>query len=156
MREVQGNLFYQEVDIICIATNGSTKKDGRAIMGCGSALDAAMLWPDLPLILGEKLIVMGNHVFILKWDEAKEYNVVSFPTKEKWNEDADLKLVEQSTKELVELVNLYEKHQNKKLTVALSRVACGAGKKTWKEIKPLLEKYLDDRFTIVEFGNVSA
>ncbi len=151
MKESKGNLFDQKVNIIVITTNGSIKNDGRAIMGCGCALDASFLWPDLPLILGEKLKSCGNHVFVLKWVEEKNYSIVSFPVKNNWDKKADLKLIEQSSKELVKLVNLHEKHLHKKISVALPKVGCGAGKLEWDSVKKILEKYLDGQFTIIHY-----
>jgi hypothetical protein len=144
MREIKGNLFDQKVDVICVSTNGSIKADGRNIMGRGVAKQAAELFPELPLILGTKLQTFGNYLHYLKYYEDRGYTVASFPVKHFWqDEQADLKLIEVSVKDLVESTM-------PEVTVALPRVGCGCGKRDWlTEVKPILEKYLDDRFIIV-------
>ena len=144
MKEIKGNLFDQKVDVVCITTNGSIKQDGRAIMGCGIAKQAAELFPELPLILGEKLQTFGNYLHYLKYYEDRGYTVCAFPVKNSWQDTkADLKLIEQSCKDLVESTM-------PEVIVALVRPGCGVGNLNWQtEVKPLLEKYLDDRFIIV-------
>lgn len=147
MREIKGNLFDQKVDVICVPTNGSIKADGRNIMGCGVAKQAAELFPELPLILGEKLQTFGNYFHYLKYFEDRAYTIASFPVKHFWqDEEADLKLIEASCKDLVESTM-------PEVTVALPRVGTGAGRRLWSEVKPVLEKYLDDRFIIVSLEN---
>ena len=150
MREIKGNIFDQKVDVVCISTNGSVRKDGRAVMGCGCAADAALLFPELPLILGEKIQTFGNHFAYLKYYEDRGYTIASFPVKNSWNDqEADLKLIEESCKDLVDSTM-------PEITVALPRVGCGVGALQWPEVKKILEKYLDDRFIIVDLSNVSA
>ena len=144
MKEIKGNLFDQKVDVICVSTNGSVKSDGRAVMGCGVAKQAAELFPELPLMLGIWLQSIGNHFHYLQYYEDRGYTVAAFPVKHLWtDEKADLKLIEQSCKDLVESTMEHVK-------VALPRIGSGAGKLDWEmQVKPLLEKHLDDRFIIV-------
>jgi len=148
MKEIKGNLFDQKVDVVCITTNGSVKTDGRAVMGRGCAKQAAELFPELPLILGEKLQTFGNYLHYLKYYEDRGYTICSFPVKKYWTDiQADLKLIEQSCKDLVESTM-------PEVSVALVRPGCGCGARNWeKEVKPLLEKYLDNRFIIVSPEN---
>jgi len=147
MREVKGNLFDQNVDVVCITTNGSVKADGRAVMGRGCAKEAAELFPELPLLLGTWIQSVGNHLHYLKYYEDRGYTVASFPVKHAWSEKADLKLIEQSCKDLAESTV-------EGLKVALPRPGCGNGGRDWAtEVKPILERYLDDRFIVVSFEN---
>lgn len=144
MRETKGNLFDQKVDVVCITTNGSIRADGRAIMGRGCARQAAALFPELPLLLGNKIKTFGNSLHYLKYYEDRGYTICSFPVKHEWHEKADLKLIEESCKELVESTM-------PETTVALVRVGCGNGGRDWEtEVKPILIKYLDNHFIIVE------
>jgi hypothetical protein len=149
MREIKGNLFDQKVDVICVTTNGSVHSDGRAVMGCGCAEEAATLFPELPLLLGTWIQSVGNHFHYLKYYEDRAYTVAAFPVKHSWqDEKADLKLIEESCKDLAESLT-------DGLTVALTRPGCGAGKRDWeKEVKPILEKHFKtDNFIIVDFEN---
>jgi hypothetical protein len=147
MKEIKGNLFDQKVDIVWITTNGSVKDDGRAVMGCGCAADAELLFPGLALQLGTWIQTIGNHFHYLQYFPERQYTVAAFPVKHQWfDEKADLKLIERSCKDLVESLA-------DGLTVALPKIGCGAGKLEWEEIKPVLEKYFkDDRFIIVDFN----
>jgi len=148
MKEIKGNLFDQKVDIVCITTNGSVKQDGRAVMGCGCALDAELLFPGLALQLGNWIQLAGNNFHYLQYFPERGYTVAAFPTKNNWSdEEADLKLIEKSAKDLAESTFDHIK-------VALPKVGCGAGKKQWAQIKPILEKYLrGDNFIIVDVKN---
>jgi hypothetical protein len=149
MKEIKGNLFDQKVDVVCITTNGSVKQDGRAVMGCGIAKQAAELFPELPLMLGTWLQSVGNHLHYLKYYEDRGYTVCAFPVKHAWNDEkADLKLIKESAKDLVESTMPDVK-------VALVRPGTGVGGRDWEtEVKPILEHYLtDDRFIIVSPEN---
>jgi hypothetical protein len=70
--------------------------------------------------------------------------VWTLPTKNDWRDAADLALIEASIKLLVEAVDAmgYKK-------IALTRPGCGNGGLSWEQVKPVLEKYLDDRFYVV-------
>lgn len=140
MKEFKGNLF--DYPNKCITTNGMVDCRGLAIMGKGIALEARLRHPDLPKILGDLLKEKGNHVYFLK------VGYISFPTKNDWKNHSSLKLIEQSCKELIKLVNdpWYQITE-----VALPRPGCGNGGLLWEDVKPILEEYLDDRFYIINF-----
>lgn len=55
---------------------------------------------------------------------------------------ADIQLIEKSLIQLVELTNRKPEWK----VILIPRVGCGAGELDYKDIKPLMEKYLDDRF----------
>ena len=143
MRRVKGNIwdFYNQNSIIAIPTNGTVKRNGEAVMGRGVALQARKKFPDLPEGLGACIKRYGNRVVILD-GPTKLRKMVSFPVKHNWWEKADLKLIEESAKQLASLCPQEE--------IYLPRVGCGNGKLDWKDVKPILEKYFDDRFIIVE------
>lgn len=71
--------------------------------------------------------------------------------KHNWWEKADTSLIEQSTLQLKDffdtIIGGYP------TPIYLVRPGCGNGQLDWKDVKPILEKYLDDRFTIVERAN---
>jgi hypothetical protein len=135
MNEIKGNIWDSNDDWICITTNGILKSDKRAVMGKGLALDAKNRVKDCDLCLGKLIDKYGNHVHI--FSDCCPY-FVSFPTKHHWKERSDVKLIERSCQELLEL---WKKHN--KPTVALSRVGCLNGGLNWKDVYPILNQYFD-------------
>jgi hypothetical protein len=139
MLEATGNLWTYDAKFRCITTNGTIKKNGEAVMGRGCALEAKEKYPNVPIWLGAKLKATGNHVYWLT------SNVYSFPVKHHWRENADLNLIEQSAIEISAII----RHS----TVVLPRPGCGNGGRDWeKEVKPILEPILDDKFIVISFS----
>ncbi len=141
MIELKGNIWDQEADIILITTNGTVKANGRAVMGKGCALEAKKKYKGIDQILGEVIIGVGNYPTVLiNFSKPK---IVSFPTKHNWWEKSDIDLIEQSCKELKEWIDCttYKK-------IVLPRPGCGNGQLSWDVVKPILEKYFDDRFIV--------
>lgn len=63
-------------EVVCITTNGYRKtRDGHAVMGRGTAGQAAQRWPDLPDVLGQMLRDHGNVVQVIR------ERLVAFPVK---------------------------------------------------------------------------
>ncbi|KKN69263.1 hypothetical protein LCGC14_0442580 [marine sediment metagenome] len=145
MKEVNSNLWDSNADIIVITTNGATRKDGAAIMGRGVALQAKQRYPGIEHVLGRLIRENGNHVSLITGNIPK---IVSFPVKHHWRERADLKLINQSVIELVQLVDRGTSFFQKYLTVALPRPGCGNGRLRWEEVRSIIRLILDDRFTI--------
>jgi len=150
MRVEKGNLFSAATFMrakkgggIVITTNGQVRRDGRAVMGRGVALQAAQKWSTLPALLGDILPLEGNHSNLFFLDEL---NVITLPTKEHWKDPSPLWLIERSLGELIDITAYHE------LTgeVFLPPIGCGNGGRNFKtEIKPLLNKYLDNRYVVL-------
>ncbi|MRR55870.1 MAG: ADP-ribose-binding protein [Deltaproteobacteria bacterium] len=139
MIEIQGNLWeYFGTAIIAVTTNGLVAKSGKAVLGNGCAREAGERIPGLAARLGTLLTEQGNHVHDLG------DGIVNFPVEHSPYENPDLRLIERSTKELVELADT-----KGWVMVVVPRPGCGGGGLFWKEVKPLLEKYLDDRFLVI-------
>ena len=153
MFEVKGNLWTLPADVICITTNGFVKKNGDAVMGRGCALEAVEKFPMIQKQLGHKITTYGNHVHHLI--SSPSCDLLSFPVKHNWFDKADLDLIEQSCQEIVTWV--YDQwdmtHSGKQPIrfIAIPRPGCGNGQLEWKDVKPICEEYLDDRFGIVTF-----
>ena len=83
MLDIEGNLFAQNVDAICITTNGFVKKDGRCVAGRGCAKEARDRWPDFDLDLGTSIHKYGNvpSLIIKSLESDVTYDVLSFPVK---------------------------------------------------------------------------
>ena len=171
MLEATGNLFdyVGQVDALCITTNGFVKNNGKAVMGRGCAQTAKQKWPEIDFTLGQKIIELGNCVHPLGITENTV--ICSFPVKPitttfngtnvvkhmvskfkigeqvpGWAAIARKDIIQFSAQELVALADKYNWQ-----TVVLPRPGCGAGELRWGKIEPLLQKYLDNRFTAVTF-----
>lgn len=142
MKELKENLWDVRAQYTVITTNGFYKNNGTAVMGRGCAKEAAQKYPKLPKWLGVVLMNKGNHVHLFP------NNIITFPVKHNWWEDASLALIGRSTLELRELVDGLEAR-----SIVLPRPGCGNGNLDWFVVKDILEPELDERFTVVSFDN---
>ena len=140
MLEITGNLWDQKADAICVTTNGSVRKDGKAVMGRGCALQAKKRFPGVDETLGAMLKEFGNHVTFLK--KLRNCYVFSFPIKERWQDDPDRELIHRSALEIRKYADLFGYKR-----VLISRPT--NRKPSWNQVKPVLEDILDNRFCIV-------
>ena len=153
MKEDIGNLWTYPADAIVISTNGYVNKNGKAVMGRGCAREAVQRWPFFPMILGEAIKKRGNIVFVWGLQIVNDQNemvdllnIITMPVKNNWWELADLNLIEKSAKDLKAEVDMWHFDQ-----VVMPQVGCGNGGLDWKDVKPILEEILDDRFTAITF-----
>lgn len=147
MKQAHGDLWRLSGDARCITVNGAVRKDGTAIMGRGTAAQAAEKWPHLPERLGELIAERGNHVADL-WKPYDGPLIVSFPVKHHWRQPADLALIERSCGELMDLADRLSLR-----AILLPRPGCGNGQLDWAQVGPAIAPLLDDRVTIV-YANV--
>ncbi|KAA0895079.1 macro domain-containing protein [Oryzomonas rubra] len=139
MREIHGNIWdYQKTAIVAITTNGEVAKNGKAVMGRGVAAQAARLFPWFPGRLGACIAEDGNHVHHLG------SNLVSFPVEQSPYAVPDLVLIEQSARELATLADTAGWKM-----IVVPRPGCGGGGLSWHDVRPLLERYFDDRFLVI-------
>ena len=141
MKEVTGNIwdFYDQGHWIVITTN-SVVSGGKNVMGKGIALEAKKRFPDLPRIIARHLLSSGNVAYPIY-----QYRLISFPTKYHWRAGSDINLIAESAEMLRDGVNRMQLE-----AVYLPRPGCGCGGLSWEDVKPVLEKYLDDRFVVVQ------
>ncbi len=130
-------------DAIVIPTNGDINRQGKAVMGRGLALQAARRYPLLPKVFADLLRDNGNHVLDV-YQPRHMPTILTFPVKHHWHHIAELELIERSAQELVVKTNRLGYRR-----VSLPRVGCGNGALAWKDVRPILEQYLDDRFILV-------
>lgn len=156
-----GNIFLLpgssafERQAVAVTTNGCIKKDGRAVMGAGiakyvrdhfgSVRDSE--WA-MDRILGRFLMEHGNHACVLSeeriLDTDRTFFLFTFPTKEHWKENSKPDLIRRSCKEITKLADEY--HID---IVYLPPPGCNNGHLDyWKDVRPILEKELDDRFLV--------
>lgn len=147
MQEVTGNLWDYPADARVITTNGYVKSNGECVMGRGCAKEATERFLGIAKRLGGFIKQHGNHVFMLKVGPPA---LVNFPVKHKWDQPADISLIERSAHELVAWADAMRDHGVNK--VVLPRPGCGNGRLNWeRDVKPVLEKILDDRFKVITF-----
>jgi hypothetical protein len=112
------------------------------------ALQASQRFPRLAKELGDRIkgcpmsygeYSKGNNLKVFH-----QYRLLTFPVKHNWKEEADLALIEESCRQLKEASHGVQHN------TYMVRPGCGNGKLSWKRVKPVLEKYLDDRFIVVE------
>lgn len=139
MRETVGDIWeYGASAVVAITTNGQVARSGRAVMGRGVAAQAARRFPELPFVLGKGITERGNHVRYLG------ENLVSFPVEESPFQLPDLRLIRRSARELVALAD-----ERGWRSILVPRPGCGGGGLSWSEVRPILEEYFDDRFTVI-------
>ena len=167
MKERKADLFetiYEDgVDAICITTNGMYLTDGRAAMGGGCAGVCAKRWPETAFRLGKCLKnFLTNVPFVigaldidgeyiepnLKMIKERKFKclIFSYPTIDNLMDGAKIKLIENSAKELKSLVDRFSLKG-----IMVPRPGVGIGGLTWGDVKPVIEPYMDDRFTVVSF-----
>jgi hypothetical protein len=139
MREIVADIWdYLGKAALCITTNGQVSASGKGVLGRGCAAQARERFPDLELRLGALLSAAGNHVHLLAAELA------SFPVEETPWSNPDLKLIARSARELVLLAERQGWRE-----VVVPRPGCGGGGLSWREVRPLLEPVLDDRFLVI-------
>lgn len=138
MIEISGNIWNSNSQFKCITTNGVLKKDESLVMGKGIALDALNRFPKLAIELGYLVKNFGNNPYIFF-----EYGLFSFPTKNHWKDNSDIKLIERSCSVIAAFSKIYDIK-----SIALPKPGCGNGNLLWSNVKPILEKYFDDKFTV--------
>ena len=179
MKEITGDLWDHigKADAICVTTNGFVKRDGSAVMGRGCAKQAVQRIPSLAPLLGLKIKQLGLCVCKLKAYNNTE--IIAFPVKPKglhahitvidrfvvrhmvdklkfdkhgttyvpgWAAKANIKIIERSCKQLNKLTSIM--NWNK---VILPRPGCGAGELNWQNVKPVIQKILDNRFYCITY-----
>lgn len=68
-----------KVDVLCIPTSGTVRRDGTAVMESLVLQEASLRWRNLPKILGSLITSGGNRVHFLLCDSGT--CVISFPVK---------------------------------------------------------------------------
>jgi hypothetical protein len=140
MHELIGDLWHEHSEgaVVSITTNGMVNKDGSAVMLHGCARQARDRFPELLRTLGCLIRQHGNHVFDLG------HRIVSFPVEKDPYQVPEMRLIDQSCRELVELVD-YKGWQK----IVVPRPGCGGGGLEWSDVKKILDRHFDDRFHVI-------
>lgn len=140
--EVSENLWtlHDKGHWIAITTNGVTKANGEAVMGKGCAKEAADRFRDLPIELGILLHCIGNvpHIF-------PDYHIITFPTKNHWQDKSIPKLILQSYQTIVSEDSRLDWQFNDDgrpdNLLFIPRPGCGNGGLNWPDVRALLLPY---------------
>ena len=177
MKYAVGNIMQMidKVSAIVITTNGFTKSNGEAVMGRGIAEQFKNMCPELPRILGSKLIQHGNNVHFLR--QMGKTRIYSFPVKAEGMKlerpeqkglivsharhkfsvgmyvpgfalKADVAIIERSLKQLAQV------HvQDGLSSVIIPIVGCGAGELSFNGdgIHDLMTEHLNEHFYCMSF-----
>lgn len=142
-KEITGDIWSflgKDNTIIFVPTNGTLKNENELVMGRGLAKDAKDRFPQLSVVAGAAVKNMGNQVMFFA-----DIGIGIIPTKSQWYFKSDIKLIEESLKQLLAIA---DKAAMK--NIVIPRLGCGNGGLDWEtQVKPILEKYLDNRFTVV-------
>jgi len=109
------------------------------VMGKGLALEFKQRYPDMfkdyKSRCNNGLVIMGEPYLY----KDKVIKVLNFPTKNHWRDKSNIKDIE---KGLAFLSSNYKDMDIKSL--ALPPLGCGLGGLNWKDVRPLVYKYLDN------------
>lgn len=144
MRETEANMWedFDDESILCITTNGDVMKDGAAIMGAGTAGQAAQKYPLLPYVYGSLLMSQGHDCYYFPI-----WKLLMFPVKDRVIEKAKIPIIVQSCLRATALADVHGWSE-----VVLPQPGCGAGGLSWEDVKPVIEPLLDDRFIVVSYN----
>lgn len=159
---IKGNIFdyVGKVDAICITTNGAIKSNGELVMGAGVAkefYDKYNSKHQIARILAQKIykgpklpnlhIVDSSENLCYRCIEAKDNfgtNVISFPTKNHFQDKGDIELIKQSAKRMVWIADHYNLEK-----IIIPSPGTGCGQLSKEEVYNELNKILDNRFYII-------
>jgi O-acetyl-ADP-ribose deacetylase (regulator of RNase III) len=111
----------------------------EGFMGKGLALQFKKAYPEMfkeyQLKCKEGEISIG-HLHLYKG--SPRYWILNFPTKNRWRNKSTLEYIEQG-------LNTFRKNYGEWgiISIAFPRLGCQLGGLDWKEVKPLMERYLD-------------
>lgn len=140
---------------VVIPTNIGWKKDGSNPMGAGVAAQAASMYDDLKSWYGARCKKYGADTAVCPYYPG---NLIMFPTKSlnvaqpwsSWQMKSDIELIRRGA---IQLEALGQILTDKKVCfgeIGLPLVGCGAGGLDRSDVVAVLDKYLSDRFVLLE------
>lgn len=128
---VKGNIFNSPAKILVNTVNTV------GVMGKGVALEYKKRYPDMfecyKKICETKQLDVGK---LYLWKKSEKW-VLLFPTKKHWRNPSKIEYIE---KGLIKFSENWDKLGSN--SIAFPRLGCGNGGLDWKDVRPLMEKYL--------------
>lgn len=133
LRYVEGDLFSSPAQVIVNTVNTV------GVMGKGIALEFKKRYPEMfdhyKKICDKHNLVIGK---LMLW-YAPDHWLLLFPTKEHWRNPSKIEYIEKG------LMAFVRKYADYNITsIAFPKLGCGNGELSWKDVRPLMEKYLSD------------
>lgn len=135
---------FEAGDVICVTTNAEVRINGNAVMGRGCAEFVRDNFKGSDKKLGSYLKKYGNRVFRLGEQRysGRPFQLVTFPTKNKWRDRSDRALIRKSAHELRELCDKFGYSR-----IYIPIPGCTNGYLWWSQVKIELAE-LDSRFVV--------
>ncbi len=137
----EGNMWdrFGKVDLFCITTNDTIKKDGHLVMGTGIAKEARDQLPGIDQDLARAIQVDPTFPCVLRLTKNDEVQkVIAFQVKNHFREMADINLIEHSCYLLLrEIFNRLALH-GYTITVALNFPGIGYDGLSRSEVLPII------------------
>ena len=124
---------FDAVDLFCITTNGTRRKNGALVMGAGIARQARDKFPTLDMQFGQAISTLPYGLLILP-----QIKIAAFQVKAHYRQPASLALIQQSTEMLAVWCVEHPTAQ-----VALNFPGIGLGNLSIAEVLPIIETLPD-------------
>lgn len=158
---IKGDIFSYigKADAICVTTNGTIKSNGELVMGAGVAKEFYDRYnsQQIAFVLAQKIykgpkmpnlhVVDSKNNICYKCVDAKDNfgtYVISFPTKNHFQDKGNIDLIKQSAKRIIWIANNYKLNK-----IIIPSPGTGCGKLSKEEVYDELDKILDKRFYII-------
>lgn len=140
MKEISGSLkeIIKDYNVVCLPTSGFIKADGTGMITKSTPTELVELISDFPTKLGRHIKTYGNNIEAIAI--VNRAYIVTFPIMDSCVGGVDLNILERSCQQLM-------RKTTKSYKILLPRLA--KNKDIWEGIKVVLEKYLDERVTII-------
>ncbi|MGD0449926.1 MAG: macro domain-containing protein [Candidatus Bathyarchaeia archaeon] len=131
---VEGDILEAKTQVVVNTVNC------EGFMGKGLALQFKKAYPEMFKEYKQKCVEGEIEIGKLHlYKNSFRYWILNFPTKDRWRQNSKLDYIQ---KGLEEFKNRY--HEWGITSIAFPRLGCQQGGLDWKDVRPLMEKYLDN------------
>ena len=148
-QELSGDFWMEaesNVDAIVCTINTVCKTNGGLVMGAGIAQQFADQFEWLQERWGCRTAKQGNRTYpFVELMSGTHPAIVGIHTKYDWKDHSPFKLVDRSVKQLYIIATSLGWKR-----ILMTKPGCGYGGLHWeKQVRPLLEQVLDERFVVI-------
>lgn len=142
MKLEYSNLWCSYADVYVITTNSYVNNYSELVMGRGAAKQAKLLFPELPVLAGRKILNTCGHLGIYGFELIGIIGL--FQVKKHFKDFADLDLIKYAALKLT----LYIAQYPKKLDIHMNYPAIGYGGLRRDQVEPVISNILPDSVTV--------